>query len=250
LNLTVEAILAFLSFIIVCLTLLVYRRQAKTMERQASLASKQLELTDAQRAISDNQLQLSARPNLRIDTLVGDADVALQEIQLSNHGIADVVNLRIEFLYFAKIEGHGWWVNAPSGGPCRERLSPQQKWNANVGSFGTFGRHAHPHEYEVQGNLELGVFVIAFERSVDGHGYVALLPTTIIDEKVLPFGSSRDIAGTGGSGPLDHMTSPAIELALEFLRRKPLPRAYELYNYTYLLGYSPSGALGDLRWTR
>ena len=150
------------------------------------------------------------------------------------------------FLYFAKVTDHGWWVSAPAGGIPRESLAPNESWNIVLQRIAEMLR-GMPTSYTIQGGLEFVMILISFEREFDGKAYLYLEPTYVEQGDIYP---QRDLSGPVDNitGPLDRLCSPATELAYEYFRRRPFPKNFEIYNYSYPLGYTPTGCLGSLKW--
>lgn len=246
-----ERIVALLTVLLMGGTLLVYWYQAKIMKLQAEISERQARLADEQKLISNRQLHLSARPYVTTKIESNQKDLSAAKLLIRNQGVFPVGNLRVNHLYFAKIVGKGWYVSAPTGGSNREKLVPGDEWSLDVVGYGKmFVPPPFAASFAVEGNLQFVVFLISFEREVDGRGYVSLEPMFIHDGQLR---SQKDIFGgpvEGISGPLGDVCHPAIELSFEYFRHRPFPGNYEVYNYEYLLGYQPSGCLGPITWVK
>ncbi len=246
-----ERIVALLTLVLMAGMLLVYWYQAKIMKLQAEISDRQARLADEQKLISNRQLHLSARPYLSTKIEAHQKDLSATKLFIRNQGVFPVGNLRVNYLYFAKIVGKGWYVSAPTGGSRREKLVPGDEWSLDVVGYGkTLVPPPFAAAFTIEGNLQFVVFVISFEREIDGHGYVYLEPMFARDGRLF---SQKDTFGgptENISGPLSRVCQPAIELAFEYFRRRPFPGNYEVYNYEYLLGYQPTGCLGPVTWVK
>lgn len=250
-HVTFERVVALLTLMIVAATFLVYYRQAAIMKTQADISKEQARIADEQRLISSRQLQLSARPYVSTRIESNPKDVAAERIVIRNEGGFPVNDLRLNYIYFVKIVGKGWYASVPTGGLNRKDLVPGEEWPINVVGYGKMlVPPPFAASFSIQGNLQFLVFLISFKREVDGHGYVLLEPMHVQNGKIfsqreMPGGPTENI-----SGPLGHTCHPAIELSFEYLRRRPFPGNYEVYNYEYLLGYQPTGCLGPITWVK
>jgi len=239
-----DRIVSLLIVLLMAGTLLVYSYQAKIMKLQT-------EILDEQKLISNRQLHLSARPYITTKIESNQEDLSAARLLIRNQGMFPVGNLRVNYLYFAKIVGKGWYVAGATGGSTSEKLLPGGEWSLDVVGYGkTLVPPPFAASFAVEGNLQFVVFLISFEREVDGRRYVYLEPMFTHDGQLF---SETDTFGgpiEGMSGALGRVCHPAIELSFEYFRRRPFPGNYEIYNYQYLLGYQPTGCLGPMTWVK
>lgn len=240
----IERVLTLSAFVISAFALMVSLIQTRLMERQTAIS-------DRQTQISDRQLLLSTRPHVSTKIVASTNDLSAERLIIQNQGIFAVRNLRLTHIYLAKVTGKGWYVSVPSGGGNRETLPPNGAWEFNLAGYGkTFSQPPMNPSFTVEGNQEFVVFLLSFEREIDGHGYVHLEPMMAREGKLFAFGESLSGPTENISGPLSNVSHPAIELAFEYFRRRPFPGNYEIYNYQYLLGYQQTGSLGPISWLK
>ena len=225
------------------LTILLLAGQVWISQRQTGIA-------EDQKLISNQQMHLSARPHI---TSIAEGDPKggpVQRLRIRNDGVFPVQNLRLTYLYFAKIAGKGWHVSVPVGGSRRQELKSSDEWLLEITGYGkALASPPFVSSFTVEGNMQSVVFLLSFERPIDGHGYVHLEPMNLTTNGELF--SFRNVVGgptDGISGPLAFVSQSEIELAFEYFRRRPFPGNYEIYNYEYLLGYQPTGSLGPITW--
>lgn len=219
---------------------------------QTMLMYRQTAISGDQKAVSDRQLLLSTRPyvSTRVES-DAPTNVAAHYITIKNEGIHRVRNLHVTYLYFARV-GNGWYASSLTGGlPRREALESQMEWKVKIDQFGKWLGESPPMAASFAIKDQYVVFLISFEREIDGAAYIILEPMSLVGKELYP---SRDpFAGPPAhatSGPLSYRCEPGVELAYEYFRRNPFPHRYEIYNYHYLLGYQATGCLGPIEWIR
>jgi hypothetical protein len=235
----------------VCAAVVIGILQIGISHRQANIAATQVELFAKQKAIVEDQHHMSTRPDIiaEVSSLSSDSPYRTGPWTIKNRGKYPVRNLQVSHIYFGKDPNHGWRVIHHAGSIeelTRPELVGGDVWPVRLDWLASTVRSIPYRGFTPQ--LEFIVLLLSFERQVDGRTYLYLEPFYISNG--VP--SSFDIFGMnksfGMNSPLARVCAPGIELMYEYFKRQPFLRPYELYNYNYLLGYSPTGCLGPIVW--
>jgi hypothetical protein len=232
---------AILSAVAATLGLIVLSIQTCLLQRQAAIS-------ETQTTLLRNQLELNTRPFIDVSLTSADSEsVHFYKLNVQNNGMFSVKNVQVTFAYFGMVAKHGWWVSAPAMNLNTDSILPHSN---SIFSLNLKTKSLRPTSFQIEKGTEFVVFFIGFERAIDGKAFLYLKPAFVVADSIWP---EDEFGGTplpNVSGALSQVFSPSMELAYEFLRRRPLRREYELYNSSYPLGFTPSGKLGKLEWIK
>jgi len=227
-------------------TLIVVIIQTIILYRQTNLIDRQTKITESQSKLLSNQIEASTRPFIEIK-IVSD-NRGKDTLLVENKGQYAICNLQINQIYFAKISEHGWYAGLPSNPIYSATIQPKNKWKLDISTFANMYKSPPlANSFIPKIELEYLNILVSFEREIDGKSYLTILPGTIVRTES---GIERWADGTGISGPLGRICNPGLELTFEYLKRRPFPTDYELYNSNYTLGYTPTGCLGNIEWIK
>ncbi len=230
-------IIAGLTLMVLVAQLFIYYRQANIMEQQSQLLERQT-------AVFEDQRNMAVRPTIYTEVLSNDPSSPDRTGPwiIQNRGETPVRNLSIGLLHFKKFNA-GWLVLKSTEAFKRAELAAQDSWTIDLDWLPSMVQNIELEGLVPQEGLEFVILMLQFERSVDGKRYVYVEPFHVQN------GVPRGLAGnTGMSGALANICEPEAELVHEYFRRQPSEYPLELYNLNYLLGYSPTGCLGKIKW--
>ncbi len=214
---------------------------------QTLLMSRQTDILQNQSVLQSNQTQASTRPNLDIRLQLFEKTDSLL---IKNKGAYKINNIRIHQLYFALVDGHGWYASIPSNAVYSKDLKPNEDFNLDVVPFlNMYKSRPLADSFTVSSGMEFLVLLVFFEKEFDGKPYLSIHPGMIVrqNESIELWPSSGDVAY---AGPLAKSCHYPVELTFEYFKRRPFKTAYEIYNFNYPFGYQSTGCLGDIVWIK
>lgn len=219
------------------------REQTRISQEQTKIAATQTTIAGKQTQLLSRQIETSIKPYVEIKLENANKN-GIDKLIVFNKGNYPIKNIQIIPIYFAHIQEHGWYASVGSNPIYSEDLNQGRKWSRDVSFFPNFYKKPPIADIFIPDEEYLNILVM-FERDFDGKSYLTILPG-ILNRT----GTNLDwwSMSMGISGPLSKICDRSLELTYDFLQRKPFPIDYEIYNSNFLLGYKPTGCLGEIKW--
>ena len=222
------------------------KEQLDISKEQTEISLRQTKISERQTLLLSHQIESSINPHVEINLRNGNGKKGIDKLVVFNKGNYAIKNIQVIPIYFGHVQEHGWYASIGSNPIYSEDLDRGKKWHLNISFFPSFFKDPPMADIFKPDEEYLNILVI-FERGFDGKSYLSILPGSLFrDDGDLEWWSMSMAV----NGPLSKICDRSLELTYDFLQRKPFSTDYEIYNSNFLLGYKPTGCLGEIKWVQ